>query len=343
MTENHGYQVLHCHTTLSDGTMTHKEVLDKCLEKNINTVAFTDHDVLMTDAIFNEVKALKHPVKFISGIEFSATGTPEIEGGISSFHIIGLFVDHTNGPLNEYCRIAREKRRERLTQLVANLVAQGFSITEKEVEGNAEDGSIGRPHIVRAVLAREENLAVIASTLEKFRVEAERDPSLKPRFLEIEKNDPFRLMFDLFLGGDESFVQGVYVPYLRQIPLDFAVKLIRGAGGIAILAHPSYYREKLGVELIERFAKEGRIDGIETIYAMSPDGIVKDEFLADMEAFRGIIKKYNLVAGGGGDFHIPIDFERLMIPANIARMEESKTFLKNIFTKWPEFEKKVFD
>ncbi|MFA5841886.1 MAG: PHP domain-containing protein [Candidatus Paceibacterota bacterium] len=337
MTEDNSYKVLHCHTTLSDGTMTHEEVLKKCVKYGISTVAFTDHDVLMTDEIFNKTKALNHPVKFISGIEFSATSTPEVEGGISSFHIIGLFVDHTNGPLNEYCRIALQKRRERVTQLVDHLVAQGFSITEKEVEDNAEDGSVGRPHVVRAVLAREENLIVIKKTLEKFKTEAQKDPSLMPRLIEILDHNPFQLMFDLFLGND-SFVSGVYVPYLKQVSLDFAVKLIRDAGGIAILAHPSYYREKLGVEIIEKFAKEGRIDGIETVYAMTPDGVIKDEFLADMGAFRDIAKKYNLMVGGGGDFHTPEDFERLMVPANVARMQESKMFLKSIFAKKPEFE-----
>jgi hypothetical protein len=341
MSEDNSYKVLHCHTTLSDGTMTHREVLDKCAEKNISIVAFTDHDFLMTDEIFNEMKALNHPVKFISGIEFSATSTPEVEGGIPSFHIIGLFLDHMNGPLNDYCRIAFQKRRERVTLLVEHLVAQGFSITEKEVEDNSPDGSIGRPHIVRAILAREENLNVIKKTLERFRAEAEKNPALMPRFLEIENNEPFKLMFDLFLG-DKSFVPGIYVPYLKQVTLDLAVKLIRDAGGIAILAHPSYYRDKLGADIIEKFAKEGRIDGIETIYAMSPDGVTGSDFLADMEAFRGIINKYGLVPGGGGDHHTPEDFDRLEAPANIERMEESKTFLKNIFAKWPKFKDRVF-
>ena len=101
--EKDSYQVLHCHTTLSDGTLTHRGILDKCKDYNIGVVAFTDHDILMTDETVNDLKKLNHQVKFISGIEFSVTGTPEVKGGVELFHIIGLFVDHKNNALRKYC------------------------------------------------------------------------------------------------------------------------------------------------------------------------------------------------------------------------------------------------
>lgn len=339
--ERNSYQVLHCHTNLSDGTLSHKEVLDKCAEYGIGTVAFTDHDILITEAKFQELKALNHPVKFISGVEISLTGTPEIERSIPSFHLIGLFVDHTNDTLNKYCTLAREKRRERLADMVSKLTSQGFSITEKEVEDNAKDGSIGRPHIVRVLLSKEQNIRIIEKTLEKLRVESGRNPSLLSRYDEVRKHNVFQQIFDIFLS-DDAFVPGIYTPYRKQVTLDSAVKLIRDARGIAVLAHPGFYRQEVDINLIEKFAKDGRIDGIETIYEAFPDGIMPATFIKDGDAHRRIINDYRLVSAGGGDFHTPEDFERLLIPANKERMEETKGFLDRIFAKWPEYKDKIY-
>lgn len=339
MIEN-SYQVLHCHTTLSDGTMTHRGILDKCNDYNIGVVAFTDHDIMIPDKTFSELKKLKHKVKFISGIEFSATGTPEVEGGIALFHIIGLFVDHKNTALLEYCELAKKKRRERIALLVNKLNGVGFSITEVEVDRETSEGTLGRPHLARAVLAKDENFDVINRALLQLKKRGEDDPVLSAKYEEIRNNSRFQLMFDLFLG-DKPVVQGIYSPYLRDVPLDFGVKLIREAGGIAILAHPSYYRDKVGVDLVEKFAKEHRIDGIETVYAL-PDHRNFDDFKDDMNKFKQLNLNYGLVSGGGGDFHTPEDFERLRIPANTLRMEETKDFLPRIFTKWPEYKEEVY-
>lgn len=338
--EKDSYQVLHCHTKLSDGTLSHREVLDKCRDNNIGVVAFTDHDILMSDKTVNELKKLNHPVRFISGIELSATRIAEAEGGIPLFHIIGLFVDHTNKALQKFCTDARKRRRERVTFLVNNLTKAGFSITEKEVEKESPEGTIGRPHIVNALLKKEENIKVLNATLEQFKRAAERDVTLKKRYEEATRHDARSQMFDLFLGST-PFIPGVYIPYLHEIIMDEGVKLIRGAGGIAILAHPSYYRDKLGRDMIEGLAKEGRIDGIETVYALL-DHRNFDDFKGDMDKFRQLVNTYGLVAGGGGDFHTPEDFERLRIAANILRMEETKEFLSRIFTKWPEYRGKVY-
>lgn len=339
--EKDSYQVLHCHTKLSDGTLSHREVLDKCYDNNIEVVAFTDHDILMTDKIIGKLKKLNHPVRFISGIELSATGIAEVEGGIPLFHIIGLFVDHTNKALQEFCADARKRRRERVVFLVNNLTKAGFSITEEEVEKESSEGTIGRPHIVSALLKKEENIKVLNATLEQFKQAAERDIALKERYEEATRHDARSQVFDLFLGGT-PFVPGVYTPYLHETTMDKGVKLIRDAGGISVLAHPSYYRDKLGANIIEKFAKENRIDGIETVYALSPDGKLNDDFRSDTDSFRDIVNRYQLVAGGGGDFHTPEDFEKLNIPLNIERMQETKGFLDRIFIKWPEYRDKIY-
>ena len=294
----------------------------------------------MTDETVNDLKKLNHQVKFISGIEFSVTGTPEVKGGVELFHIIGLFVDHKNNALRKYCIDAKKKRRERIALFVSKLNAIGFSVTEEEVDKKTSEGTLGRPHLAKAILAKEENFAVIDRALLQLKKKGEDDPTLAAKYKKIKNNNRFQLMFDLFLGN-RPVVKGIYTPYLRDVPLDFGVKLIRDAGGLAILAHPSYYRDKLGKDIIEKFAKEGRIDGIETVYALL-DYRNLDDFKGDMDIFRQINEKYGLVPSGGGDFHTPEDFEKLNIPLNIERMQETKGFLDRIFIKWPEYRGKVY-
>ena len=107
------YNVLHCHTTASDGTLTHREVRDIAQKFHIGTIAFTDHDTLIDTELFTALKTEKHPVDIVSGIELSANYVAEVEGDIQLFHIIGLFIDPANAALRAYCADAKTKRMER--------------------------------------------------------------------------------------------------------------------------------------------------------------------------------------------------------------------------------------
>lgn len=335
------YQVLHCHTNLSDGILSHKEVLDKCREYGINTVAFTDHDLIIPESVFSELRALRHPVKFISGIEISATGVKEVRGNIPTFHIIGLFVDCADKKLSDFCLRAKEKRIDRLHKITANLTKFGFKVTEDEVMKLAPDGTVGRPQIVRALLLHEKNEKIISETFERLKIAAETDSSLKTIYEEAAGRDLYGKAFPLFLKED-SFIKNIYVPYLEQVTLDDAVSLIRGAGGITILAHPIYYRDKIDVELIERFAKEKRIDGIETVYAISNRDTAEKTLGKDIEKTRKIINDYGLISAGGGDFHTPEDFEKLKTPETEKIMAETRNFIEKITAKWPDLRTEIY-
>ena len=162
--EKDSYQVLHCHTKLSDGTLSHREVLDKCRDNNIEVVAFTDHDILMTDETVNDLKKLNHQVKFISGIEFSVTGTPEVKGASNCFILLD-FCGPQEQCITKVLYRRKKKRRERIALFVSKLNAIGFSVTEEEVDKETSEGTLGRPHLAKAILAKEENFAVIDRAL----------------------------------------------------------------------------------------------------------------------------------------------------------------------------------
>ena len=86
-----------------------------------------------------------------------------------------------------------------------------------------------------------------------------------------------------------------FVPREKVTPVQ-AVRLIRLAGGIPILAHPMLYHldDASMDELITSLKKEGLI-GIEALYST---------YSAEDEAHvRMLAKKYDLVLSGGSDFH----------------------------------------
>lgn len=65
---------LHCHTTLSDGTMTPEEVKNAYKTQGYSIVAFTDHHVLfpqnhLTDKTFLALNGVEHSVNDASGIK----------------------------------------------------------------------------------------------------------------------------------------------------------------------------------------------------------------------------------------------------------------------------------
>lgn len=335
------YNVLHCHTNLSDGLLSHKEVLEQCQKYNISTVAFTDHDITVPINVVSELQALKSPVRFISGIEISASTVKEVGGNVPVFHIIGLFVDPKNEELINFCLQAKKKRLERLQQIVANLNSVGFVVSEKEIIDLAPDGTIGRPQIVRALLLHEENIKIINETFEKLELAVQSNKSLETIYNEAKNRDLNGKVYPLFLKED-SFIRNVYVPYLEKTTMDDAVSLIRNADGIAILAHPTYYREMVNMDLIETFAREGRIDGIETVYAICDRGEMSETFGKDINMARAIVKKYNLVAGGGGDFHTLDDFKKMEHAETLAIMEETVDFMTQIRTRLPKLEQFLY-
>lgn len=97
--------------------------------------------------------------------------------------------------------------------------------------------------------------------------------------------------FSRYLADDAR----CFVPREKVTPVQ-AVRLIRLAGGIPILAHPMLYHldDASMDELITSLKKEGLI-GIEALYST---------YSAEDEAHvRMLAKKYDLVLSGGSDFH----------------------------------------
>lgn len=207
---------LHLHTNASDGQHTPSELVT--LAHRFDVIAITDHDT--TDGIAEAQEAArKHGSPLvIPGIEFSA----EDEAG--DVHMLGYFVDIHDAAFQAELVKFREERLNRGQKMLEKLAALGMTLDWERVLALADGGSIGRPHIARAMV-------------------------------EAGYVDSVRDAFNRYIGNDGI----AYVARRRLTPED-AVHMIHAAKGVAILAHPGLLPDP--VSMVKRLLPHG-LDGVE--------------------------------------------------------------------------------
>lgn len=305
------YQTLHCHTTTSDGKLTYEEVLNTCPKYRISTVAFTDHDSIPNAVAINKLDKLRaHKTKWIYGIEISTGALKEQGGGASGgVHMVGLFVDPTNKPLLEYCQKSQSARVERMEQIVKNLRGLGFDITADDCLQASGGEAVGRPHIRDALFSKKHNLDVIEKLKRDMEIASKGDEKIAKEYKIMIDQGLNQYPFSLFLKED-AFIPSVYVEKKFWVDLDGAVRLIRGAGGIASLAHYSFSKKNVDEKWLEKLMREDRIDGAETVYGLPVLRTAQEaEVRADEKMIEALLQKYDKVATGGVDAHSEADFK----------------------------------
>ena len=85
-----------------------------------------------------------------------------------------------------------------------------------------------------------------------------------------------------------------------------AIKAIKKAGGLSLLAHPGIFAREQSIKLIDFFKKQ-QGDGIETYYpyhVLCPQfRIGEKENLEMIKFYQGIAENEGLLESGGSDFH----------------------------------------
>lgn len=301
---------LHTHTTNSDGKLSYKEMFELSESLGVSVVAFTDHDAVINEdglAFLETVRGSK--TRWVSGIEISAAPPKEIaEQGLGKggLHIIGLFVDPKNSALQEHCKKAQAARIVRMQTIVSNLTEMGFTLTEEDCLKASGGETVGRPHIVSAILSHPENQKVMDSLREQMRQDARRDEDIHLAYESMMEAGEHQYPYALFLSHDayrKAYVDVSYAP-----DLDETVALIRNAGGAAIIAHYFTVKKKMPMDFIEKLLKEKRIDGLETVYGLWHVGKSDENELGTEKAqLRTLIQKYGALETGGPDAHTEED------------------------------------
>ena len=173
-------------------------------EAGLDVVALTDHD---TTSGWTEAAATcaELGLEFVPGIEVTSRARIERpDGSVDKFsvHMLAYFVDPTNAELVETLDASVNSRINRLKQIV-ELLAQDYDLAWGHVEEQLAGGkTAGRPAIADAMIAR----GLIGERAEFFAF-------VKP--------------------GSKYYVPNRGVPTPEA-----AIRLIRGAGGVPIIAHP---------------------------------------------------------------------------------------------------------
>jgi predicted metal-dependent phosphoesterase TrpH len=139
----------HTHTTFSDGTLTPEALISKAAERGIKVISVTDHDTISSYPL-NRAACKKNNIELIKGIEISS----QLEE--KDVHILAYFAEETDFfRLKDLETRRRAKRLERLYLICERLKDMGVIIDPEIIlENNQGEGTIGRPHIAREIVAR---------------------------------------------------------------------------------------------------------------------------------------------------------------------------------------------
>ncbi|MEU2550296.1 PHP domain-containing protein [Streptomyces sp. NPDC013313] len=178
-----------------------------------------------------------------------------------SMHMLAYLFDPEEPALLAERELVRDDRVPRARAMVAKLAELGVPVTWEQVERIAAGGSVGRPHVATALV----ELGVVPTVDDAFTEEWLADGGRA--FVEKHETDPFE-----------------------------AIRLVKGAGGVAVFAHPAAVKRGRTVPepVIAEMAAAG-LDGIEVDH-MDHD--------ADARArLRGLAGELGLLVTGSSDYH----------------------------------------
>lgn len=139
---------LHTHTTISDGTDTPSQLINKAMASGVKVLALTDHDSV---AGWDEAVAHLRPgMDLVLGSEISC----QTEDGIS-VHMLGLLFDCAYEPLQQVLAQTRDNRYGRMERIIVRMNDAGIEISMEDVLAQLSDGAtLGRPHLADAMVAK---------------------------------------------------------------------------------------------------------------------------------------------------------------------------------------------
>ena len=150
---------LHCHSVVSDGTLTPEALAARAKANGVQLWALTDHDeVGGQERAIASAKALD--MKYVTGVEISITFAGK------TVHIVGLGFDHTNTDLVQGLRNTRGGRAERAKEMSDGLAKVGIhGAFEGALKYAGNHELISRTHFARFLVES----GVCKDTSEVFR------------------------------------------------------------------------------------------------------------------------------------------------------------------------------
>jgi len=189
----------HIHTMFSDGVFSPERVVDTALDVGLEAFAITDHDNVLSYEIAKKyIKENNLSLELVNGVEINT-----IYNGYE-IHILGYFMNNND---DDFQKMLKQQQKARITQAKEILTLlkkrEGITVKMEDLERLvAPGGSIGRPHIAKAVTAA-------------------------------GGSDSVTEVYNKYINDNSN----VYVQRKTVTPHD-AVEVIYDAGGIPVFAHP---------------------------------------------------------------------------------------------------------
>lgn len=259
---------LHIHTTVSDGWLTPKEVIDEAFKNKVSIIAIADHDTVdaYNDKLFEYARSKN--IKLIPAVEIS---TKAKKAGV---HVLGYNIDLNNREFKERLNKIRNARHDYLHDVAKKLEELEYYINVEELD---KIDAVTKAHIALDAVNNPKNR-------EKLLSEFGHIPS-KGEFIETIMNENCP----------------TYVKKKSVTPKE-AAEIIRAANGKVILAHPVAYvhEDNFTDEDIIEIINDMKPDGIESNY-LYVDRF--DKKINETKKWNQFAKEHDLFVTVGSDFH----------------------------------------
>ncbi len=258
---------LHIHSNFSeDADLSVEEIFRLAQESSLSAISIADHDSIKS---IEASKAIEnnYPVEYVPGVEITTVFS--VDG--SQQHILGYYVDDKNSALVKTIDKIEKFRLVIAQKRIDALKAIGFVVDEDRIWEMTGD----RPP------------SATSAMIEVFRNENNSEDKRLYDYLHGEKKETRIAHFyrDFFTEGKSA-----YVPF-QSISIKECADIIKEAGGIPVLAHPKFVKDR---EWLDQIVDSG-IQGIEAISTYHNT--------EDIEFFLGYANKHNLLITAGSDFH----------------------------------------
>lgn len=238
---------LHTHSTASDGTDAPADVIVLARQAGVDTIALTDHDT--TAGWAAATARLPAGLTFVPGAEISCVYDDHRSAPVA-LHLLAYLFDPDHSELAARLDVVCADRLARAERMVDLMAADGMPVTWAAVTALAEGGTVGRPHLARALV----QAGVVASV-------------------------------DAAFAGPISSRSRYYIAK-ADIPVLTAIALVGAAGGISVFAHPLRRGRQVSDDGIAAMAAAG-LRGIEVDH---PDhGAAARAHLAGVAGDLGLI------------------------------------------------------
>ncbi len=229
---------LHCHTTLSDGSLGIEETIAQAKRYDIDYFAITDHDTLASISRA-DVLGSRYGVKIIPAVEISTYDSKRN----CKAHII-CYNPAKPDRLEGLCLRTCELRKQRGKQM-AKKVIDKYPITLESILRYATGSKvIFKCHIMHALM----------------------DYGYT--------TDLYGQVYEELFNAETGLCAEEVSTDMQDLPeVHFVLELIHSAGGIAVLAHPQVYNN---YDLLEELAESKKIDGVE-VWHQSADEKQKEK------------------------------------------------------------------